>query len=107
MPFWNERWKPLISDIIAITVATPMTMPSRASIERMRFAASACRAMRTVSRNSVHAVMAPSVAEAGRPAEAAAVSLLAQRIHRVEPRRAHRRVEPEEYADQRGHEQAE
>jgi hypothetical protein len=38
MPFWNERWKPLMSDIIAITVATPIMIPSSASSDRMRFA---------------------------------------------------------------------
>jgi hypothetical protein len=69
MPFWNERWKPLMSDIIAITVATPMTMPSSASSERMRFAVRAWRAMRSVSRNSLHADMEPSVAYRARGVE--------------------------------------
>src|SRR6185436_14527032 len=118
MPFWNERWKPLMSDIIAITVATPMTMPSSASSERIRFAVSAWRAIRSVSRNSLHADMTPSVAyrwprvERGGDSSRSASSasrrrlLVAEGVHRVEARGAHGRVEPEEDADHARDEQA-
>ena len=40
---WNERWKPLISATMPITVPTPMTIPSSASTERRRLATSAPR----------------------------------------------------------------
>jgi hypothetical protein len=46
---WNERWKPLISDTMPITVPTPITIPSRARNERRRFATRARRAMSNVS----------------------------------------------------------
>src|SRR6516165_1777692 len=91
---WNERWKPLISDTMPITVPTPMTIPSSASIERMRFAASARRAIVSVSRTRKPGLMA-------RP------SLVAQRLDRVEAGRARGRVGAEEHTDGRAHEHAE
>ena len=48
--FWNERWNPLISATMPITVPTPMTMPSRARNDLRRLATSAWRAMPIVSR---------------------------------------------------------
>src|SRR6266478_5079647 len=83
----NERWKPLINDIIPITVPTPMTMPSSASIERRRLAARARPAMPQISANS------PAVTG----------SLVPQRVDRIEPRGADRRIRSEEHADQGRH----
>src|SRR5688572_10888778 len=88
---WNERWKPLMSDTIAITVATPMTMPSSASAERMRFAASARRAIVNVSVTRNPSFMA---------------SLVAERLDRVEAGGAGRRVGAEEHPDRGAHEYA-
>src|SRR5215472_13831911 len=89
---WNERWKPLMSDTMPITVATPMTMPSSASIERMRFAVSARRAIVSVSSTRKPRLMA---------------SLVAQRLDRIEAGRPGGRVGAEEHADGRAHEHAE
>src|SRR5436190_7155447 len=86
----NERWKPLISAIMPITVPTPMTMPSSASIERNRFAARARPAIPKIS-----------LARAGFTR-----SLVAQRLDGVEARGAEGRVGTEEDADQRGHQDA-
>src|SRR5690348_2905583 len=89
---WNERWKPLMSDTMPITVATPMTMPSSASIERMRFAVSARRAIVSVSRTRKPRLTA---------------SLVAQRLDRIEAGRSRGRVRAEEHADRRAHDHAE
>src|SRR6185369_16834698 len=89
---WNERWKPLMSDTMPITVPTPMTMPSSASIERMRFAASARRAIVNVSRTRKPRLIA---------------SLVAQRRDRIEARRARGGIGAEEHADARAHDHAE
>src|SRR5262245_56759106 len=87
----NDFWNPLMSDAIAMTVATPMTMPSSASIERSRFAASAWRAIVNVS----------AISWSGRMG-----SLVAQRFDRVEARGARGRVRPEEHAHARAHQHA-
>src|SRR5260221_13978684 len=89
---WNERWKPLMSATMPITVPTPMTMPSRASIERMRFAVSARRAMPNVSVSRNRKFMA---------------SLVAQRFDGIEARRAGGRVRAEEHAHGGAHDHAE
>src|SRR5436190_5644338 len=89
---WNERWNPLMSDTMPMTVPTPMTMPSSASTERMRFAASARRAIVNVSRTRNPRVTA---------------SLVAQRLDRIEAGRARGRVGAEEHADARAHDHAE
>src|SRR5689334_12151436 len=109
MPRSKERRKPLISDAIAMTVATPMTMPRSASRVRSRFAASAWRAIRNVSRRSAANPM-PSAYRVSRdhrpgPRRARPGSLVAEGVHGVQARGAHRRVEPEEDADHRGDEQ--
>src|SRR5580765_2235972 len=87
---WKERWKPLISETIPITVPTPITMPSSASADRMRFATSARLAMNSVSR-----IMNRFIG-----------SLVPQRFDRIELRRAIGRVRPEEHSDQGGHDDA-
>jgi len=48
---WNERWKPLMSATMPMTVPTPITIPSRARTERSRFATSARPAIPRVSRS--------------------------------------------------------
>src|SRR5206468_5694696 len=83
----NERWKPLINAIMPITVPTPMTMPSNASIDRSRFAANARPAISRISRTRLGVT----------------ASLVAQRLDRVEAGRAKRGVRAEEHADQRRH----
>src|SRR5262245_36234624 len=74
-----------------ITVLTPMTIPSRASSERSRFAASARPAMPATSR-----------IRNGPPIGA----LVPQRLDRVEARGADGRIRAEEHADQRRHQDA-
>src|SRR5215831_16027983 len=90
----NERWKPLMSDTMPITVPTPMTMPSSASIERMRFAVSARRAI-------------VSVSSTRKPRFMGGLSLVAQRLDRIEAGRAGGRVGAEEHADGGAHDHAE
>src|SRR5262245_47159000 len=90
----NERWKPLMSDTMPITVPTPMTMPSSASMERMRFAASARRAIVSVSNTRKLRFIADP-------------SLVAQRLDRVEAGRSRGRVGAEEHAHAGAHDHAE
>src|SRR5262245_32136363 len=89
---WNDRWKPLMSATIPITVPTPITMPSSGSMERMRFAASARRAMVNVS-----AIRKPRLT----------ASLVAQRLDGIEAGRARGRVGAEKHADHRAHDDPE
>src|SRR5438093_8440098 len=89
---WNERWKPLMSATMPITVPTPMTMPRSASSDRMRFAASAWRAIVNVSPIRKRRFTA---------------SLVAERLDRIEAGRTRGRVGAEEHADRRAHEHAE
>src|SRR5262245_8430758 len=90
---WNERWKPLMSDTMPITVPTPITMPSSASSERMRFAARARRAIVSVSKTRKRRLIAGP-------------SLVAERLDRVEAGRTRGRVGAEEHADARAHHDA-
>src|SRR5215471_11424997 len=90
----NERWNPLMSDTMPITVPTPMTMPSSASIERMRFAVSARRAI-------------VSVSSMRKPRFTGALSFVAQRLDRIEAGRTRGRVGAEEDADAGAHDHAE
>src|SRR4026209_2639242 len=89
--FWKERWKPLISATMPITVPTPMTIPSRARNERSRFATSAWRAIRKVSRSRSKVI----------------ASLVAQRLDRIEARRPRGRIRAEEDAHQARHQDPE
>src|ERR1043166_1171390 len=89
---WNERWKPLMSATMPITVPTPMTIPSSASIERMRFAVSARRAMSNVSESRKRVFMG---------------SLVTQRFDGIEARGAGRRVGAEEHAHGGAHDDPE
>jgi hypothetical protein len=59
MLFWNERWNPLMSATMPMSVATPITIPSSASAERRRLATSAREAMPRVSRSRKRFMRAP------------------------------------------------
>src|SRR5258706_8184980 len=87
----KERWNPLISAIIPITVPTPMTIPSSASSERSRFASSDRPAIFRVSDRNRFPIGL----------------LVAQRFDRVEARGAERGVRAEEDPDQARHADAE
>src|ERR1043166_2877264 len=89
---WNERWNPLMSATLPIPVPTPMTIPSSASIERMRFAVSARRAMSNVSESRKRVFTR---------------SLVAQRFDGIEARGAGRGVGAEEHAHGGAHDDAE
>src|SRR5215471_16541056 len=90
----NERWNPLMSDTMPITVPTPMTMPSSASIERMRFAVSARRAIVSVSSMRKPRFMG------------LALSFVAQRLDRIEAGRTRGRVGAEKDTDAGAHDHA-
>src|ERR1051325_8890859 len=105
MPFSNERRKPLMSEPMAITVPTPITIPRSASSDRIRFALSAWRAMRNVSRKRNPSVIprawTTASALSSRPYAAGRVSLVAERLHGVEPRGTRGGGEPKKHAKER------
>src|SRR5262245_29759188 len=114
MPRSKERRNPLISDTMATPVPTPISMPRSGGSVRSRFAPGPCPAPRNAARNSAAALMAASLGQErpavehrelrGRPGVARtprATSLVAEGVHRVQSRRAHRGVQSEEDADHR------
>src|SRR5215470_11999124 len=88
--------KPVTIETIAITVATPTTMPRIVSPARSLWARTAIRAKRMFSPKP----------RRNREKNWVIGSLVPQRFDRIEARRFDRRIDPEEDAHRHRHEQA-
>jgi hypothetical protein len=61
----TDEEEPRPISIMAITAATPMTMPRMVSVERMMFLRSACNAIRSVPRNVFMALLFAELRDEG------------------------------------------